>query len=147
MTKPSSAAEPSAPRTVQVPVVFGPDAQPEPYQWAVRDAAGGVFTEGDPAGGPSRSFTATVDPAGVAWLCLIPQRPGLATVRLRVPPGCVAWFVRRRALAAVNSAYLGSWTGLGWRAPDGTGPSLFFAPDGSAVAGIDDGTLTEGRPA
>lgn len=126
--------------------IFGPDGQPEAFTWVVGDADKPTLAELDARGGPDREFAQVVDTA-VYWLVLVPQRPGLPHHALRIPEGANPWFVRRRVRegqVGVNGSdrLVGSWTGIGWRCPDGSGPSVFFRDDGSSVSGIDDGTLT-----
>lgn len=125
-----------------------PDGQLEPYTWIAEYASGELVMEIDPNGGATRAFSEAVDRASVHWLGLLPQLEGLPLHRVRVPEGAEAWFVRRRRYEGVigvnGSEHLAmNWTGIGWRRPDGSGPSLFACADGSTVLGEDDLTLTE----
>lgn len=126
--------------------VVGPDGAPEAFTWVVGTEEGPLLTEIDSNGGPDHQW-AEVEQLPVAWVVLMPQRPGLPHHALRIPLGAQAWFTRRRVREGEvgvpdSDRHVGSWTGFGWRTNVGLGPSMFFRDDGSSVSGIDDGTLT-----
>jgi len=123
--------------------VVGPLGQAEDFFWVVQYRSGELAAEH-----PSQAWSRTVRHADVLWLAIQPQRVGLMLHRVRVPDSAAAWFMRRRTQIGLlgvpgSERYESTWTGIGWRYPDGSGPSLLFNTDGTSVSGTDDLTLTE----
>ena len=122
-------------------MVIGPCGRPESYFWAVQYHSGDLVQERGPDGRDC-GFSIDVRATEVRWIVLQPQHAHLTIQRVRVPFGARAYFTRRREIEGVigvngSEVQLPTWTGIGWRWPDGTGPTLFFGDDGSSVSGDD----------
>jgi hypothetical protein len=128
--------------------VLGPDGQPESYTWVVHLRDGSVLTELSPTPGlEALTFSQDVPAERVQWLIAVAQYQGLGVHAVLVPEGARAHFARSRSLGRDHLGQVISepryGTAIGYRWPDGTGPTLLIGGTSGATLLGDERTVPE----